>query len=78
MIQISIFAETYAGTGTYTADRYDIALLYLEQFDYDLDAAVEAFKDDERWEQEHPLVGSANGSAGKRHTVGKRRFLGSR
>ncbi|OMP85762.1 hypothetical protein BK809_0001973 [Diplodia seriata] len=41
--------------------EYDIALLYLKQADYDLDAAIEAFKDDERWEQEHPLQGSSTG-----------------
>lgn len=35
--------------------RYDIALLYLGQADYDLDGAVEAYQADERWEREHPM-----------------------
>jgi len=51
---------------------YDIAVLYLGQFDYILEAAIKAYKDDGKWEQEHPLVGSGKG---KRHNIGKR-FLG--
>ena len=35
--------------------RYDVALLYLQQAEWNLDTAVEAYKDDERWEKEHPL-----------------------
>ncbi|KAF2104313.1 hypothetical protein NA57DRAFT_51146 [Rhizodiscina lignyota] len=38
--------------------RYDVALLYLKQADYDLDLAIEAYKEDERWEKEHPLQSS--------------------
>lgn len=36
---------------------YDVALLYLKGAEYDLEAAVGAFKADERWEKEHPLTG---------------------
>ncbi|RFU35794.1 hypothetical protein B7463_g615, partial [Scytalidium lignicola] len=57
---------------------YDIALLYLEQFDYNLEAAIDAYIDDERWEREHPLVGSVRGKSGKRHNIGRTRFLGQK
>jgi len=29
--------------------------LYLKQTDYNLEAAIEVYKEDERWEKEHPL-----------------------
>ena len=35
--------------------RYDIALLYLKQSDYNLGHAVEAYLADEKWEKDHPL-----------------------
>ncbi|KAL8807675.1 MAG: hypothetical protein Q9223_004239 [Gallowayella weberi] len=38
---------------------YDIALLYLNQAKYDVDAAVEAYLADEQWEQEHPMESSS-------------------
>lgn len=41
--------------------RYDIALLYLQQSEYNLGLAVEAYKADEKWEKEHPLEGSSKG-----------------
>ena len=41
--------------------RYDVALLYLQQADYDLDHAVEAYLEDEKWEKEHPMEGSSKG-----------------
>ena len=41
--------------------RYDVALLYLHQADYDLDCAVEAYLEDEKWEKEHPMEGSSKG-----------------
>ena len=56
-------------------NSYDIALLYLEQVDYDLDAAVEAYMDDEKWEKEHPMEANIKGK-GKHHDPGKRRFTG--
>ena len=34
---------------------YDVALLYLQQVDYDLDRAVNAYKADEQWEVDHPI-----------------------
>ncbi|PFH56908.1 hypothetical protein XA68_15775 [Ophiocordyceps unilateralis] len=33
---------------------YDVALLYLEQSDYHLDAAIDSYLDDESWERDHP------------------------
>lgn len=41
--------------------RYDIALLYLEQSDYNLGLAVEAYLADEKWEKEHPMEGASKG-----------------
>lgn len=38
--------------------RYEVALLYLKQADYNLEEAIGAYKEDERWEQEHPLKAS--------------------
>ena len=52
--------------------RYDVALLYLRQADYDVDAAVEAYKADERWEKEHPMDAALKGKA--RQSSGRKRF----
>ncbi len=54
--------------------RYDVALLYLKQADYDLDVAIEAYKEDERWEKEHPLE-AAKGKR-KQNSRPKRRGMG--
>lgn len=43
--------------------EYDLAVLYLEQHGYDLDAATEAYVADEEWEAAHPAEGSARGKA---------------
>ena len=55
--------------------RYDVALLYLEQADYSLEAAVQAYQDDERWEREHPM--DDKGKSKSKKAVGMRRFVGS-
>ncbi|KAL1302707.1 hypothetical protein AAFC00_003067 [Neodothiora populina] len=61
--------------------EYDVALLYLEQADYDLEAAVEAYKEDERWEKEHPLdhVGGSGKKNNKKSAglMGMTRFVGA-
>ncbi|KAL8414886.1 hypothetical protein RB594_005916 [Gaeumannomyces avenae] len=46
---------------------YDVALLYLDQAAYDLDAAVDAYFADEAWERDNPLRagGGARGRMGK-------------
>ncbi|KAF1950080.1 hypothetical protein CC80DRAFT_248974 [Byssothecium circinans] len=41
--------------------EYDVALLYLQQADYNLDDAISAYKADERWEREHPLEAAKKG-----------------
>lgn len=43
--------------------RYDIALLYLQQTNYDLDLAITDYTEDEKWEKEHPIEKSSNGRA---------------
>jgi hypothetical protein len=54
--------------------RYDVALLYLKQANYELDAAVEAYKADERWEREHPLEAARAGKAKNSSTQSKGRW----
>lgn len=58
--------------------RYDIALLYLNEVDYDLEAAIEAYKDDERWEKEHPIAATGKGKGKTKNDVGRRRFTGQK
>ena len=53
--------------------RYDIALLYLNQAKYDLDAAVETYLADEKWEKAHPMEAS---SKGKTKQTSSRRRIG--
>jgi len=58
--------------------RYDLALLYLEQSEYDLDAAIDAYKEDDRWEKEHPLDVKSKGKNKKTvGAAGMRRFVGT-
>lgn len=58
--------------------RYDVALLYLQQVDWDLDAAVDAYREDERWEREHPLAAMEKVKKGKSaKSAGMRRFVGA-
>lgn len=58
--------------------RYDVATLYLQQNEWSLETAIDAFKDDERWEAEHPLEAKAMGKGKSAKTAGIRRFVGSR
>ncbi|KAL9128192.1 MAG: hypothetical protein Q9217_003092 [Psora testacea] len=51
---------------------YDIALLYLQQANYDLDAAVEAYLADVKWEEDHPMAELAKGKKVQRSE--RRRF----
>lgn len=53
--------------------RYEVALLYLQQSDYNLGLAVEAYLADEKWEKDHPLEVASKGfktgqKRGKRKT----------
>ncbi|KAI4283548.1 MAG: hypothetical protein L6R38_002078 [Xanthoria sp. 2 TBL-2021] len=52
---------------------YDVAVLYLSQAKYDLDAAVEAYLADEQWERDHPIQTSSKSKPAPRRT---RRTLG--
>jgi hypothetical protein len=52
--------------------------LYLSQAEYDLEAAIEAYKDDERWEKEHPMEANIKGKGKTRQSVGRRRFTGQK
>lgn len=54
--------------------RYDVALMYLKQSDYNLDEAIQTYKEDERWEKEHPLTAGQKGKAAQ--TVGRRKWAG--
>ncbi|ORY13838.1 hypothetical protein BCR34DRAFT_586232 [Clohesyomyces aquaticus] len=54
--------------------EYDIALMYLQQTDYDLDQAIDAYKADERWEQEHPLEAARKGKTKASQSCGRRRW----
>lgn len=63
---------------TWLVRRYDVALLYLEQANYDLELAIDVYKDDERWEKENPLQGKGKGKAKTRSEVGRRRFTGQK
>ncbi|KAH8198103.1 hypothetical protein TruAng_007724 [Truncatella angustata] len=44
--------------------EYDVAVLYLEQTDYDLEAATVAYIADEEWEAGHPVKGKAAAKRG--------------
>nr|OQO25336.1 hypothetical protein B0A51_06698 [Rachicladosporium sp. CCFEE 5018] len=58
--------------------RYDVATLYLEQNEWELEAAVESYREDERWEKEHPLEAQQRAKKGKSAKVtGMRRFVGT-
>ena len=54
--------------------RYDVALLYLQQADYNLEDAITAFKADERWEREHPLEAARRGKAKASQSSGRRHW----
>lgn len=59
--------------------EYDVALMYLKNADWDLDSAIDAYRDDDQWEKDHPLQAQEHAKKGKRSagSVGRRRFLGS-
>lgn len=72
-IKLWVYLEsTLTGLSVPPRLRYDVALLYLKQTDYDLEAAIEAYKEDEKWEKEHPLESSTKGKA--KQSPRRRRF----
>ena len=58
--------------------RYDIAVLYLEQTNYDLELAMGVYEDDERWEKENPISRNGKGKGKTKFDLGRRRFTGQR
>lgn len=56
--------------------EYDVAVLYLEQSNYDLEAATIAYTADEEWEASHPVEGSARGKGAVRGSGGMGRSRG--
>ena len=57
--------------------RYDVALLYLKQADWNLESAIEAYEEDEQWEKDHPLEARQKVKKGKSaKEAGMRRFVG--
>ncbi|KAH8728196.1 hypothetical protein GQ44DRAFT_61223 [Phaeosphaeriaceae sp. PMI808] len=54
--------------------EYDVALLYLEQADYNLDQAIVTYKADEKWEKDHPLQAAKKGKSKAPQTIGKRKW----
>lgn len=57
--------------------RYDVALLYLKQSDWNLENAIEAYREDEQWEKEHPLEAKQKAKKSKSaKDTGMRRFVG--
>lgn len=53
-----------------------MAVLYLQQTDYDLDQAIKAYKADEQWEKEHPMEAAKKGKLKATQVSGKRRWFG--
>ncbi|KAL3425996.1 hypothetical protein PVAG01_02787 [Phlyctema vagabunda] len=59
--------------------EYEVALLYLKQNDYNLESAIEAYKEDEQWEKDHPMESvKGKGKGNRQHDLGKRRYTGQR
>ena len=57
--------------------RYDVALLYLKQSDWNLEDAIQGYREDEQWEKDHPLEAKQKGKKGKSaKDAGMRRFVG--
>ena len=58
--------------------RYEVALLYLKNAEWELDEAVQAYQEDEQWEKEHPLHKNDKRAKTpkKPKDVGMRRFVG--
>lgn len=59
---------------TWTTCRYDVALLYLEQANYNLEQAVAAYKSDEQWEKSHSLEAAKKGKSKATQSSGRRKW----
>jgi hypothetical protein len=51
---------------------YDLALLYLEQCNYDVEKAIDVYMGDEKWEREHPMHESVGGTTGAKQSLWER------
>ncbi|KAH7066928.1 hypothetical protein BKA63DRAFT_523415 [Paraphoma chrysanthemicola] len=54
--------------------EYDVALLYLEQANYALEQAIVSYKEDEKWEKDHPLQAAKKGKAKAPQPTGRRKW----
>ncbi|CBX99696.1 hypothetical protein IAQ61_005052 [Plenodomus lingam] len=54
--------------------EYDVALLYLEQTEYQLEHAVTSYKADEEWEKEHSLEAAKKGKSKASQSTGRRKW----
>jgi hypothetical protein len=55
---VSLWGRTCHPTGellAYDAVRYDVAVVYLEQSGFDVEAAAKAYDEDEAWERANPM-----------------------
>ena len=50
--------------------EYNVAQLYLKGSDWDLEIAIESFKEDERWEKEHPIKNGENDKGKSKRRIG--------
>ncbi|KAF2160935.1 hypothetical protein M409DRAFT_28541 [Zasmidium cellare ATCC 36951] len=57
--------------------EYDVAMLYLKNADWNLEAAIDAYKEDEQWEKAHPLEAQSKKKGKSAKDVGMRRFVGA-
>ncbi|KAI1378256.1 hypothetical protein F4677DRAFT_388938 [Hypoxylon crocopeplum] len=58
--------------------EYDVAVLYLEQANYDLDMATEAFFADEEWERTHPVEAGGRGKGVAKRPISRSAYWRSR
>ncbi|KAH7071668.1 hypothetical protein FB567DRAFT_208479 [Paraphoma chrysanthemicola] len=54
--------------------EYDVALLYLEQANYALEQAITSYKEDEKWEKDHPLQAAKKGKARASQPTSRRKW----
>lgn len=54
--QAVISADGFADGSVAPSLRYDVALLYLKNADWNLEKAIQSYQEDEQWEKEHPLI----------------------
>lgn len=68
------FAHAAFSTIMLTSCRYDVALLYLEQADYNLENAILRYRADEEWEKNHSLEAAKKGKGKASQSSGRRKW----